>query len=188
MTNFAIHTAETAPEGSKDLLEATRKRVGIIPNLYGALAEAPIAVEAYDKLGDMLKRSSLTPTERHVAWFAINAYHGCNYCMAAHTRMAMGEKVAEDVISTARAGGTYEDAKLEALRVFTLALTEGRGRISPEGLEAFLAAGFTKQNVLEIVVVIAHKVVSNYTNHLVDTPVDEAFAPFAWEKTVPSAA
>jgi uncharacterized peroxidase-related enzyme len=188
VTSFPIHTAETAPEGSKNLLEATRKRVGMIPNLYGALAEAPIAVEAYDKLGDMLRRSSLTPTERHVAWFAINAYHDCSYCMAAHTRMAKGEKVADDVIETARAGSAYENAKLEALRIFTLTLTEDRGRVSPEGLETFLAAGFIKQNVLELVVLIAHKVVSNYTNHLVDTPVDEAFAPFAWEKTAPDAA
>jgi AhpD family alkylhydroperoxidase len=188
MTTFTIHTAESAPAESKELLEATKQRVGKIPNLYGVLAEAPIAVEAYDALGALLMRSSFTPAERHVVWFTINAYHDCHYCMAAHTFLAKGEGVPEEVIETARAVGTYDDAKLEALRVFTLKMVENRGWTSPEGLEAFLAAGFTKQNVLEVVVVIAHKVLSNYTNHIVDTPVDDVFGRFTWVKPVSNAA
>ncbi len=188
MTTFTIHTADSAPAESKEQLETTQKRKGLIPNLYGVLAEAPIALEAYETLANLLMRSSFTPTERHVVWFTINAYHDCHYCMAAHTRLAKGEKVPEDVIETARAVGSYEDPKLEALRVFTLNLVENRGWASPEGLEAFLGAGFTKQNVLEIVVVIAHKVLSNYTNHIVDTPVDDAFKRFTWTKPVSDAA
>jgi len=188
MTTFTIHTAETAPAESKRLLETTQRRKGIIPNLYGVLAEAPIAVEAYEMLANLLMRASFTPAERHVVWFTINAYHDCHYCMAAHTFLAKGEKVPEDVIETARAVRSYKDPKLEALRLFTLNLVENRGWASPENLEAFLAAGFTKQNVLEIVVVIAHKVLSNYTNHIVDTPVDEVFKQFTWTKPVPVAA
>ena len=188
MTTFTIHTPDTAPAGSKAQLDSVQQRYGRIPNLYGVLAEAPIAVEAYDALGGLLMRSSFTPAERHVAWFTINAYHDCHYCMAAHTFLAKGEGVQDDVIETARAVGAYEDPRLEALRIFTLALVENRGWVSPEGLEAFLAAGFTKQNVLEIVVVIAHKVLSNYTNHLVDTPVDDAFGQYTWTKPVANAA
>ncbi len=197
MTTFTIHTPDSAPAESKQLLESIQRRNGLvpnlmdlsrIPNLYGVLAEAPIAVEAYETLANLLMRSSLTPTERHVVWFTINAYHDCHYCMAAHTLLAKREKVPEDVIETARAVRSYEDPKLEALRVFTLNLVENRGRTSPEDLEAFLAAGFTKQNVLEIVVVIAHKVLSNYTNHIVDTPVDDAFKRFTWTKPVSNVA
>ena len=188
MTTFTIHTPESAPAESKAQLESAQRNYGQIPNLYGVLAEAPIAVEAYDTLGSLAMRSSFTPTERHVVWFTINAYHDCHYCMAAHTFLAKGEKVPEDVIETARAVGSYEDPTLEALRVFTLNLVENRGWVSPEALDAFLAAGFTKQKVLEIVVVIAHKVLSNYTNHIVDTPVDDAFARFTWTKPVPNAA
>jgi AhpD family alkylhydroperoxidase len=188
MTTFTIHTPDSAPAESKRQLETTQQRKGLIPNLYGVLAEAPIALEAYETLASLLMRSSFTPTERHVVWFTINAYHDCHYCMAAHTLLAKGEKVSEDVIETARAVGSYEDPKLEALRVFTLNLVENRGWTSAEDLEAFIAAGFTKQNVLEIVVVIAHKVLSNYTNHIVDTPVDDAFKRFAWTKPVSNAA
>ncbi len=188
MTTFTIHTPDSAPAGSKEQLETAQQRFGRIPNLYGVLAEAPIAVEAYDTLGSLLMRSSFTPTERHVVWFTINAYHDCHYCMAAHSFLAKAEKVPEDVIETARAVGSYEDPKLEALPVFTLNLVENRGWAAQESLEAFLATGFTKQNVLEIVVVIAHKVLSNYTNHIVETPVDDAFSPFTWTKSVSNAA
>ena len=188
MTTFTIHTPESAPAESKEQLESAQQRFGLIPNLYGMLAEAPIAVDAYDFLGSSLMKSSFTPTERHVVWFTINAYHDCRYCMAAHTFLAKGEKVAADVIETARAVRSYEDPKLEALRVFTLNLVENRGWTSPEDLETFLAAGFTKQNVLEIVVIIAHKVISNYTNHLAETPVDAVFKAFTWERPVASEA
>ena len=188
MTTFTIHTPESAPAGSRDKLQEVKSRHGQVPNVYGALAEAPIAVEAYDVLAGLLMRSSFSPTERHVVWFTINAYHDCHYCMAAHTFLAKGEQVPIDVIETARDEGSYEDPKLEALRVFTLNLVENRGWASPEAVDAFLAAGFTKQNVLEIVVVIAHKVLSNYTNHIVDTPVDDVFKRFTWTKPASNAA
>ncbi len=143
MTTFTIHTSDSAPAESKKQLESTQQRKGLIPNLYGVLAEAPIAVEAYETLANLLMRASFTPTERHVVWFTINAYHDCHYCMAAHTLheshsckaaptlLAKGEQVPEDVIETARAVGSYEDPKLEALRVFTLNLVEYRGWTSP---------------------------------------------------------
>ena len=109
MTTFTIHTPESAPAESKQQLESTQQRKGLIPNLYGVLAEAPIAVEAYEMLASLLMRASFTPTERHVVWFTINAYHDCHYCMAAHTLLAKGEKVPEDVIEAARAVRSYED-------------------------------------------------------------------------------
>lgn len=188
MTTFTIHNTDSAPAGSKEQLESAKQRMGQIPNLYGVLAEAPIAVEAYDVLGGLLMKSSFTPSERHVTWFTINAYHDCHYCMAAHTFLAKGENVPDDVIETARTVGSYTDPKLEALRLFTLKLVENRGWAAPQDLEAFLAAGFTKQHVLEIVVTIAHKVLSNYTNHIVETPVDDVFGRFTWTKPVSNAA
>ena len=188
MTSFTVHTLDTASAESKEQLNSAQKLRGRIPNLFGVLAEAPIAVEAYKTLGSLLMRSSFSPTERHVVWFTINAYHDCHYCMAAHTLLAKGEKVPEDVIETARAVRPYDDPKLEALRIFTLSLVENRGWVSPEDIDAFIAAGFTKQNVFEIIVVISHKVLSNYTNHIVDTPVDDAFKQFTWTKPTSNAA
>ena len=78
MTTFTIHTPDSAPAESKEQLETGQQMFGQIPNLYGVLAEAPIALEAYDTLTSLLMRSSFTPTERHVVWFTINAYHDCH--------------------------------------------------------------------------------------------------------------
>lgn len=188
MSHFSVHTPNSAPAGSRKHLDAAQQRYGRVPNLYGTLAEAPIAVEAYDTLGSLLMRSSFTPSERHVAWFTVNAYHDCRYCMAAHTVLAMGEKVPKDVIETARAVQPYADPRLEALRVFTLDLVESRGWAAPEAVDRFLAAGFTRQNMLELVVLIAHKVVSNYSNHIAETPIDPAFEPHTWNPPLSDAA
>ena len=182
-TTFTIHNTESAPMGSKDQLKRLQKRYKSIPNLFGVLAEAPIAVEAYDILGNLLMKSSFTPTERHVIWFTINAYHDCHYCMAAHTFLAKSEQVSEEVIETARVTGSYDEPRLEALRIFTLNLVENRGWVSAQDIEEFITAGFTKQNVFEILVAISHKVLSNYTNHIVNTPVDNVFKQFTWKKS-----
>ena len=176
---FTVHNKETAQD--PQFLAGVEKKYGGIPNLIGILAEAPIAAQAYGALGELLTKASFTPTERHVVWFTINAYHNCEYCMAAHTLIAKGEKVSEDVIETARTVGAYADPKLEALRKFTHSVVDSRGNVDPADLNAFLAAGFTKQNVLEILVAVSHKVLSNYTNHIANTPVDENFQKFAWE-------
>ncbi len=181
MSSFTVHTAETAPEASRPALERAAKAYGSVPNLIGVLAEAPVAVEAYQTLGKLVQQSSFTPTERTVVWQTLNAYHNCEYCMAAHTTIAHMEKIDQAVIDTARDVASYDDPRLEALREFTVTLAEKRGWATDDEVEAFLAAGFTRQNVLEIVTTIAHKVMSNYTNHLAETPVDAAFAKHSWQ-------
>lgn len=180
-TSFTVHTINSAPEGSKATLEKVKKNFGMVPNLYGVLAEAPAAVEAYSELSRIVNSTSFSSTERHVIWLTINAYHECHYCMAAHTMMAKGDKVDDAIIETARNGGSYEDAKLEALRVFTLAVVEGRGWVSEQAVNAFIEAGFNQAQILEIILISAQKVISNYTNHFAHTPVDAPFQAFEWQ-------
>ena len=182
MSKFTIHTKETAPAEALPALEKAEKKFGRIPNLIGGLSEAPVAAEAYLTLSELVSRSSFTPAERHVVWFTVNSYHDCRYCMAAHTAIAKMESVDDAVIDAARNVESYDDPRLESLRQFTLSIVEKRGWVNDEETESFLAAGFTRQQILEIVTIIAQKVMSNYTNHLIETPVDDAFAKFAWEK------
>lgn len=181
MSLFKVHTKQTAPEDAVEALDATQAKFGFIPNLLGVMAEAPITAKAYLALLDLMMQSSFTPSERHVAWFTINDEHNCQYCMAAHTAIAKSEKIPEDVIESARSDQPYEDQHLETLRQFTKTLVVQRGHVSDEITQQFLDAGFTKRHILEIVTAISHKVLSNYTNHLADTPVDDAFSPFTWK-------
>ncbi|WP_417520184.1 carboxymuconolactone decarboxylase family protein [Minwuia sp.] len=182
MTQFTIHTIETAPEDGKELMAQAKKSYGIVPNLIGGMIEAPATTEAYMALSRAVMKMSFTPTERHVVWFTANSYHNCTYCMAGHTGIAHREKVPQDVIDASRSGRPFADDRLNVLRDFTLKMIEQRGWVEPADIDTFIAAGFTRRNVIEIVGVIAHKVISNYTNHIVQTPVDARSEQYAWSK------
>ena len=182
MTDFTIHSQATAPAASQPMLENLQKSIGFVPALYGVLAEAPKALEAYEVLATLFKGTSLSTTEQHVVWLTINYENNCDYCVPAHTGLAKMDKVPEDVIESLRNGVPLADSRLEVLRSFTRQLVQNRGWVADDEVELFLGAGYTRQNILEVVVGMAHKVISNYTNHLARTPVDSAFEKFAWVK------
>ena len=188
MTEFTIHTEETAPEASKPLLAGSQKAFGMIPNLHGLMAESPQLLEAYQALSRIFSETSLSTVEQNVVWLAINVEHKCHYCVPAHTGIAKSQGVDDATIEALRNATPLADPKLEALRDFTLKVVRQRGEVSDADVEAFLAAGFTKQNILDVIVGVAHKVMSNYTNHLGHTAVDAPFQAFAWEPNKKSAA
>ena len=182
MSEFTVHNEDTAPAAAQPTLAAAKAAFGAIPNLIGTLSEAPAAAEAYMDLSRLVGETSFSPTERHVVWFTINAENNCTYCMAAHTAIAKGEQIADDVIETARAVGSYDDPKLEALRRFTLAVVRERGWVPEDELTAFYSAGYDRQQVLEVILIAAHKTISNYVNHFAETPLDAPFAGRKWER------
>lgn len=180
MSIFSIHTSETAPEASQPILEDAANKIGFLPNLLGGLAEAPATLEGYLALSGILDKSSLTPTETQIVLIAISVENDCHYCVSAHSTIAGMQKVPEEVIAALRDDRSIADPRLEALRQFTLTLLRKRGWASDDEVQAFLAAGFNRQQVLEVVLGIAFKTISNYANHLIDTPTDAAFAARDW--------
>lgn len=182
MTEFTMHSVETAPDAAKPLLEKSQANAGFIPNLHAVMAESPEHLEAYQTLSALFSRTSLSKTEQNIVWLAINAEHNCHYCVPAHTAIAQMQKVPQDIIDALRDERPLPDAKLEALRQFTLKTVRQRGVVSDADTDAFLAAGYTRRNILDVILGVSHKVMSNYINHFADTPVDEAFKPFAWTK------
>lgn len=182
MTTLKIHDIETAPEGSKALLENSQKAYGMIPGLHGVLAASPELLKAYQELHQLFTETSFNNDELTVVWQTINVEHGCHYCVPAHTGIAKMMKVDDAIIDALRNQTPLADAKLEALRTLTLYITRNRGNVSQADLEAFYTAGYGEQQVLEIILGLSQKVISNYTNHIANTPVDEAFQKFAWKK------
>ena len=179
MSEFTVHTIETAGE-SKSLLEGSKKSYGFVPNLHALMAESPALLEAYKTITDIFGKTNLSETERQIIAMTNNRLNGCTYCMAAHTTIMQMAKVPEDVITSLRNGVPIADPKLEALRVYAENVNVSRGRPEASDIEALLAAGYTKQTVLDVIVGTAFKVLSNYTNHVTNTPVDEQFANNAW--------
>ena len=182
MTTLKIHNLETAPEGSKPLLEKSLKSNGMIPGLHGVLAGSPQLFEAYQTLHQLFLDSSFNKEELTVVWQTINVEHACHYCVPAHTGIAKMMKVDDSITDALRNETPLADAKLEALRTLTLTITRNRGQVSQEELEAFYAAGYGEQQVLDIILGLSQKVISNYTNRIANTPVDAPFQKFAWEK------
>ncbi|MEM9252484.1 MAG: carboxymuconolactone decarboxylase family protein [Planctomycetota bacterium] len=180
MPPFTVHTEASAPAGSKPIIGQVEARFGRLPNLMATLAESPAAIEAYFTLMGIYEKSDLAPTEKQVVLMTNNRLNNCTYCMAAHSAVSKSQGVSDDVIAALRSGATLEDAKLEALRTFTERVFETRGDVSESDIDAFLSAGYTKANILEVVLGTALKVLSNYSNKFTQTPVDGPFQPFAW--------
>lgn len=179
MTDFTLYTQENAPEASKSLLAKSKEAFGMVPNLHAVMAEAPTLLEGYQVLHELFQNTSFNKEELTVVWQTINVEHECHYCVPAHSAIAAGMKVDQEIVDALVNKTPLSDKKLEVLRDTTLAMTRNRGVISDAELETFFNAGFTKQQLLEIVVGLSQKVMSNYTNHLADTPVDEPFKKFA---------
>ncbi len=183
MNPFEVHTLESAPNESKPTLEAVTRSFGALPNLFGVFAESPAVVQGYAALGSVLEKSTrFSPAELQVVLLTTSFENNCEYCMAAHSTVANMQKVPQDVIQSLRDGRPIADARLEALRVFTRTVVEQRGWMQNHQVEAFLEVGFTKRHMLEVILGVAFKTISNFTNHLAETPVDAAFQRFAWSK------
>jgi AhpD family alkylhydroperoxidase len=185
MTTFTSYTLENAPEGSKEKLAQVKAAWGFVPKLHGNLAESPVALEAYDTLFGLVAKSTLTPIEQQVAYQAINVFHECEYCTAGHTYLSRMVKMDEAAIEALRTGKPIPDARLEALRVFAQAVVRERGFVGDAAVEAFMAAGFTRANVLEVVTIAATKTISNYTNHITHTEKESFMADAALEWSAP---
>jgi AhpD family alkylhydroperoxidase len=188
MTRFAPHTLESAPSGARPLLDTVVRSKGFLPNLVGVMAEAPPLLEGYLALGSAFAHSSLSGAEQELVSLAVGVANGCGYCVAAHSTIAAGKRVPEETIAALRAGEPLDDARLEALRAFAERLTETRGRPGEDVLEAFLRAGWTRAQALEVVLGVTLNTLTNYNNLLAETPLDAAFTARRWEPAAASAA
>ncbi len=182
MTSLKIHTIESAPEASKPLLQGSQKAFGMIPNLHGILATSPQVLEGYQKLHELFCNSSFNAQELTVVWQGINVEHECHYCVPAHTGIAHAMKVDPALTDALRNEQPMPTTKLQALLDTTLIIVRNRGHISQEQLDSFYAAGYGEQHLLDIILGLSQKVMSNYINHIGNTPVDESFEQFVWHK------
>jgi alkylhydroperoxidase family enzyme len=183
MTDFTKHTIESAPEESRPLLENSQNTFGRIPGLHAVMAEAPALLQGYQQLHKLFaEHTTFDKDELTVVWQAINVEHECHYCVPAHTGIAKMMKVDDTITDALRDETPLPNDRLEALRTFTLSVVRDRGNVNEASVQAFLDAGFTKRQVLEVILGVSQKIMSNYTNHLAETPIDEPMKAFTWEK------
>ena len=180
MSNYQVHSKETASPASAELLANAEKAYGFIPNLLGVMAESPVLIKAYMALGKVFEESSFSPTERQVVILTASRFNECRYCMAAHSVVAGMQQIPADVIEAIRNDDPIADARLETLRKTVSAMVEQRGWLSEEDTAEFFAAGYNKAQLLEVIVGISYKTLSNYVNKVAEAPLDDAFVSGAW--------
>lgn len=184
MTDYVFHTSETAPEAARPILASAQQKLGFVPNLYAGLANAPAVLEAYIALSGYFDKTSLTPVERQVVLLAVSVANDCDFCVAAHSLIAKKMSgVPEEVVIALRAGQLPSDTKLAALTAFTRVVVQERGWVAEHPAFAqFLAAGYSCEQALEVVLGVTQKILSNYANHLLKTPLNPAFESERWSR------
>jgi uncharacterized peroxidase-related enzyme len=170
-------------EKGGDLLKKAKDEMGFVPNMYANMANAPALLDTYmHGYSAFRKGASLSPAEQEVVLLAISRDNGCEYCVAAHSMLAAKQAgVDETTVQALREGAIPDDPKLGPLVAFTRSLAKHRGLPPKQDVLDFLAAGYQEKHILDVVLAIAVKTLSNYSNHLFHTNLDVAFSKFEWK-------
>lgn len=183
MSDFKLHNKDTAPQGAHGVMDAYQDRFGFVPNLIGLMAESPATTKGYAQTYNLLGETDFTPAEQQLLFLTISRTNGCTYCVSAHTMAGKMAGLDEDTINAVREGRPILDSKLAALSDFAIKMVETRGHVSRDDINDFMTAGYSQAQILEVLLAIATKTISNYMNHIANTPLDDAFAPAQWAPT-----
>jgi uncharacterized peroxidase-related enzyme len=169
-------TVQTAPEASKPVLEQIQKGFGFIPNLMATFANSPAVLKGYLAL-DAEFEKTFTPAERQAILLAASVENTCGYCTAAHSTILKAMlHVPADVVAAVRAGKSTGNPRQDALVALTREIVRERGNVRQETVKTFLAAGYRPEQVMEVLLGVAMKTISNYLDHIAPTTVDAAFS------------
>jgi len=178
---YDYHTKATALAESVPLIERSIRTYGFLPKLHAVMAAAPATYQAYlDTFELFEKKTTLTPLEQQVVFQTSNYENNCHYCMPGHTFIMKLSEMPDEVIEALREGLPIKDARLQALRLYTQRLLEKRGHLSEAEIREFIAAGYTPRQSLEVLVGLAAKLLSNFTNALAKTELDDPVKPYTW--------
>ena len=181
---FPLLDETTAPEGALDALATTKKNFGMIPNVEKVMALVPQLLCGYAHMWDLFETTTFTPIERQVVYMTANFENECTYCVPWHSVLAKEAGMEPSEVLALRSGAPIADPKLEALRGFTRSLIADRGKVSRADLQVFYDAGYSDVQALEVILGLAIKLISNYTNSIAGTPLDPEVAHLRWEKPV----
>jgi uncharacterized peroxidase-related enzyme len=170
MSKFTVPTRGEVSENNQAIFDNLQKGLGFVPNLYAYYAKNETALGDYLTLQN--RKSTLKAKEREVINLVTSQINGCRYCQSAHTVLGKMNGFTDEQVIELRKGSASFDAKLDALVKFTASAVENRGRASQESKDAFFAAGYTEANLIDVVMIIGDKIISNYIHNLIDFPID----------------
>ena len=181
MTDFPVNTVETAPERSKPALKQLRATFGMIPNILGSMSTSPVLINSLVGLFQNVHGGSFTEDQIQILLLTNAVTNECSWAVAFHTALALKEGLDPADVQAIRERRLPKDKKLAALSALAKTLIQKRGRLEDQDIEPFIAAGFGKDLVLEVIAVVAASTITNYTGSVTRTPLEEPFQSHAWQ-------
>jgi uncharacterized peroxidase-related enzyme len=182
MTEFDVHTVDSAPAESADALRELERALGFVPNLAATMAESPTLIDGFVELRRTLASSELTGAEREIVALAVSFENDCDYCMAAHSTFALMQRADADAVAAARRGDDPQDATLASLYRFARGVVAKKGHVSDDETRALLDAGYSRRALFDVIAQIGHTTLANLAHSVSKAPVDGAFEPQAWAR------
>ena len=180
MASYQIHTIASAPEKSKPALEQLQQAFGVIPNLAAVIANSPKLVNSLVGVFQQVHSSSLTEPEIQIVLLTDAVANSCTYAVAFHTALALKAGVRGEETEAILERRSPRDQRFAALSTLAKTLIEKRGHLSEQELDSFISAGFTKEQVLEVITVVAASTITNYAGTIANPPLEDQFQQFAW--------
>ena len=180
MTSFPVQTPQSAPERSKPALQQLQAAFGMIPNIAGAMATSPVLINSLVGLFGNVHGGSFTEAQVQAVLLTDAVTNACTWAVAFHTALALKEGIDPADVQAIRDGRLPKDGKLAALSAVARAMIEKRGRLDDQDIDCFIAAGFGKDHLLEVIAIVAASTITNYTGSITKTPLDAPFQAHAW--------
>ena len=180
MTSFPVHTMESAPERSKPAMQKLQSAFGMIPNLIGAMSTSPVLINSLVGLFGNVHGSSFTEAQVQTVLLTDAVTNGSTWAVAFHTTLALKEGIDPADVEAIREGRLPKDSKFAALSGLAKTMIEKRGRLSDQEIDRFLAAGFGKDHLLEVIAAVAASTITNYTGSITKPPLEAPFEAQAW--------
>jgi len=181
MTSFPVHTIESAPQRSQSSLRQLRSAFGMIPNLIGAMSTSPVLIDSLVGLFGKVHGSSFTEAQVQTVLLTDAVTNDSPWAVAFHTTLALKEGIDLADVQAIRNGRLPKDSKLAALSGLAKAMIEKRGHLGDDDIKRFLAAGFGKDHLLEVIAAVAASTITNYTASITRPPLEALFQDHAWQ-------
>ena len=181
MPNYPIYTIASAPGGSKSGLQQLQKAFGVVPNLVAAIANSPKLINSLVGVFQQVHSSSLTEPEIQIVLLTDAVANSSTYAVAFHTALALQQGVSSEETGAIRERRVPADKRFAALSTLAKTMIEKRGHLSEQELDSFIAAGFTKEQVLEVIAIVAASTITNYAGTIANQPLEDPFRQYAWQ-------
>ena len=180
MTTFPVNTMESAPEGSKPALQQLQSAFGMIPNLIGAISTSPVLINSLVGLFAKVHGGSFTEAQVQIVLLTDAVTNASSWAIAFHTTLALKEGIDPEDVQAIREGRLPRDSKFAALSALAKTMIEKRGRLDDQDVERFLAAGFGKDRLLEVIAAVAASTITNYAGSITKPPLEQPFQAHSW--------